>query len=194
LYDGRYEWTTDRGDEGQWSALRKQPVSDGYLGALTPLREIGWPRIGSGGHVIEDSYAKEKGLICIESLEQGRASNGVVPPMRLLYYLDPGRDYLCQRHVIERRLDADWQQDKDWLADVDPNKVSDGSIRVEEITEAFQAPNGHWYPTVIVEQSTGIRKDYAQAPLRRSATRRIYLDLSPEFPEGIFDIDKLPGQ
>jgi hypothetical protein len=96
--------------------------------------------------------------------------------------------------VTEWRPDADWQQDREWLAGVDPNKVRNGSITVEEIIEAIEAPNGHWYPVVIVEQSTGDQKNYREAALKTSATKRVYLDLSPEFPEGIFDIDKLPGR
>ena len=83
---------------------------------------------------------------------------------------------------------------ENWLAGIDPNKMRNGSITVQEITEAYQAPNGHWYPVVIVEQSTGIREDYKQTSLRTDTTKRVYLNLAPEFPEGIFDIDKLPGQ
>jgi hypothetical protein len=72
--------------------------------------------------------------------------------------------------------------------------MRDGSITIKEITEAFQAPNGHWYPQSIIERQTGIRKHYRQAPLRTDTIKRVSLQLSPEFPEGIFDIDKLPGQ
>jgi len=158
------------------------------------LKQECWPSIGAKGKVIQDDYARENNLICIERLQQGSVYNGIVSlPGRFLYYLDPEKDYICRRKVTEWRPNAPWQEDKDWLADVEPEKIRDGSISDMEITEFIEAPNGHWYPKVIVIKQTGIRKDYKDSPLKVSTIKTVYLRIDPEFPEGIFDVDRLPG-
>ncbi|MEN6334177.1 MAG: hypothetical protein ABFE01_07930 [Phycisphaerales bacterium] len=195
LYDGECYGSTIRSGVNGWrERVRLRTSAD--PSPLESLADLAWPRIASTARIIEDDYARRNGLTCIESLSQGRMTRDGWPslPARFLYYLDPAWDYMCRRQVTERRPDADWQQDKEWLAGVDPNKTRDGSVAVQEITEAFEAPNGRWYPVVIVEQSTGDRKDYREAPLATGTTKRIYLDLAPKFPAGVFDIDKLPGQ
>jgi hypothetical protein len=196
LYDGEYYCSTGRYEQDGWEKSRRRYEPDGSSGPLSSLGHLAWPDIVSTARIIDDDYAREKGLICIESLSQGRVIPDGHPslPGRFLYYLDPAWDYLCRRQVTEWRPDADWQEDKNWLAGVDPNKARDGSITVQEITEASEAPNGRWYPVVIVEQSTRDRRDYREAPLTTGTTKRIYLDLAPEFPEGIFDTNKLPSQ
>jgi hypothetical protein len=194
LYDGRYDCSTDRDDDGPWSKLKKDPSTDDG-GPLTALGDLAWPHIGSQAQIVVDDYSREHNLVCIETLSQGQVMDGWVSlPGRFLHYLDPQRDYICCRRVLEWCPDAPWQKDKNWLAGVDPGKVRDGSISVHEITEAFQAADGRWYPRTIAERSTGIRKDYKEAALRTGAIKHIYLTLSPEFDEGTFDVGSLPGQ
>jgi|GEM_PF-1217118 hypothetical protein len=194
LYDGQYDSSVTR-ENDNWGPPSKHYHPEGSIAPEIALGNLAWPEISPPARVIEDDYATEHGLICFECLQQGHLYNGKVSlPGRLLYYLDPAWDYMCRRKVTEWRPDAPWQKDENWLNGVDPTQVPNGSIAVTDITEAFQAPNGHWYPKSIVERQTGIRKDYRQAPLRTDTIRRVHLDLSPEFPEGIFDIDKLPGQ
>ncbi len=194
LYDGEYYGFAHRDPQGGWGTPASRYDPD-YSGLQNTLGDLAWPEISSDARMIQDEYATEHKLICFERRQQGRLYNGTVSlPGRFLYYLDPACDYLCRRQVIEWRPDADWQTDKDWLEGTDPNEARNGSIIMEEITEAFQAPNGHWYPKSIVERQTGIRKDYRQAPIKDNWSKRVYLNLAPEFPEGIFDIDKLPGQ
>lgn len=83
---------------------------------------------------------------------------------------------------------------KNWPEGIEPEKISDGSIVVEEITDVIQAPNGYWYPKTIEVKQTSIRKDYKEVPLRITSTKRVYIQTNPEFPNGIFDINTLPGQ
>jgi len=65
-----------------------------------------------------------------------------------------------------------------------------------EVTEVFQAPNGHWYPRVIIEKSryADSGEDYRNLPMKVTDVKIIHLDVSPTFPEGIFDRNRLPGQ
>lgn len=152
------------------------------------LEDIGWPIIGKTGHIIEDNYAKENNFIFIERLQQGSIHSGnVTLPGRFLFYLDPQKDYICRRKVTEWRPDARWQEDKNWLEGVKPEKIRDGSITVADITDVIQAPNGYWYPNVIVVKQSGIRKDYKEASLKVSSIKRVYVRTDPEFPDGIFD-------
>jgi len=189
LYDGEYKYSVSRGNSGIWDKVKKSSFSSI---PWINLQELAWPNIDeTEGHIIEDDYARENNLICIERSWQGRISDGKVSlPGRCHYYLDPQKDFICRRKVTERRPDAQWQKDKDWLKDVEPEKIKDRSIYAEEITEVIQAPNGCWYPRMIVE---GIRKDYQDVPLKGSPTKTVYIRTNPEFPEDIFNADKLSG-
>ena len=192
LFDGEQYLSTKRDKEGSWSKPRKATkklMPEDYLQCL------GWPFIGKTGRIIEDEYAKENNLICIERLQQGSLHSGIVsPPGRFVSYLDPQKDYICRRKITEWRPGAEWQEDKNWLDGVEPDKIRNGSITVHDTTEVIQAPNGHWYPKVIVEKQSGIRKDYKEAELKVRTVKRIYLRTDPEFPEYIFNADKFPGQ
>ena len=118
----------------------------------------------------------------------------VSPPGRFVSYLDPQKDYICRRKITEWRPGAEWQEDKNWLDGVESDKIRNGSITVHDTTEVIQAPNGHWYPKVIVIKQSGIRKDYKDAELEVLTVKKIYLRTDPEFPQDIFNADKFPGQ
>ena len=195
LYDGEYNCSINNYDKGNWGELRKHYSPNFGSMPNTGLEDITWPSVGHKGNIIEDDYARENNLICIERLQQGSIYSGRVNlPGRFLYYLDPQKDYICRRHVTEWRPNAPWQEDKGWLTDIEPEKIRDGSIIDMEITEFIEAPNGYWYPRIIVEKQTGIRKDYKDSPLKVNTIETVYLRTDPEFPEGIFDVDKLPGR
>jgi len=194
LYDGQRNFSTSRDDRWRWGKLSKGASNRNHMPS-DYLEWLGWPQIIATGHITEDDYAKENSLICVERLQQGSIYSGNVSlPGRFLYYLDPQKDFMCRRKVTEWRPGAEWQKDKSWLEGVDPQKVRDGSITVEDITEVIQATNGHWYPKVIVVKQSGIRKDYQDAPLQVTNTKTVYVQVEPEFPDGVFDPEKLPGR
>jgi hypothetical protein len=197
LYDGQYYNDIERDGEGRWGKLnRAYSPNDEEISLSQTVAFQAWPTIPSTARIIEDDYARQNGFLCVENLTQGIVlpGGGVGQPGRFLYYLDPAQDYLCRRQVMEWRPNAEWQLDKTWLKNVDPKKVRGGGMVMWEITEVFQAPNGHWYPRVIVHKQTDAREDYRSAPLKVCDVETIYLDLSPTFPEGIFDPKKLPGR
>ena len=198
LYDGQYDGSVHRDGESGWSKLNKMYLPGYEVDPTMSVASQAWPVIGPTARVIEDDYARQNGRVCIEYLSQGLVmpDGWASPPGRFLYYLDPSRDYLCRRQVTERRRDASWQKDKNWLAGVDPKKVIEDSTRVVDITEAAQAPNGHWYPQTIVESYSGQGKDPRgqSVPIKHTVTKKVYVQVSPKFPDGVFDVDKLPGQ
>lgn len=200
VYDGQYGRNAVRKalgkDAGKWKYYKKH-YSPGDPGMpVGSLGRLGWPHIGKSGRIIEDDYATKTDLICIEQLRQGSVDAGSVTllPTRYLFYLDAHKDYICVRKVTEQCPDAEWQKDKNWLNGVEPEKIRDGSIVVEDITEVIQTADGHWYPKVIVVKQSGIRKDYKEAPLKVTKTKRVYIRTNPEFPKGIFNVEELPGQ
>lgn len=192
LYDGEYNISTSR-DGDSWEKIRKSYSPNFESIPSIRLEDIAWPIIGKTGRIIEDDYARENNFICIERLQRGSIYRGNVNlPGRFLYYLDPQKDYICRRKVTEWRPDAEWQENKNWLEGVNIEKVRDGSIIVKDIIELTQAENGLWYPKVIEEKQTGIRKDYKNVPLKISTIKKVYIQTHPEFTEGIFDHEMLP--
>ena len=193
LYDGDYDTSTRR-NNGQWSNLRKHYSPDGEMLPNIALEDIAWPTTyGKTGKIIEDDFSKEHHYICVERLQQGSILHDghVSPPGRCLYYLDPAKNYMCIRYVIEWNPGAEWQEDKHWLDSIAREKIGDGSITVTDITETVQAENGIWYPKLITEQQTGVCKDYKDKPLKQTYFKKVYIQTNPEFPEGLFDLGVL---
>jgi len=182
LYDNEYHYTVTR-DLKTKKWISKPPVHDperNYL--LYGLGSWGWPQynlsLGVPGEppitVLDDEYSKRNKLICLQRLWQGKVHKGSAAlPCKSLWYLNPQRDYICQRFEEHYLRNAPWQKDKSWLEGVDPDRVSVEKTRIREVTEFGQTDAGQWYP-------------------KRIGSNPIFLDTDPEFPEGIFDPETLP--
>ncbi len=184
LYDNEYRYMVTRDlKTKRWSS--KPPQHDperNYL--LSGLGTWGWPlsnlRLGVPGEppitVLDDEYSKQNKLICLQRLWQGQVrKDSATLPCKRLWYLNPQRDYICQRFEEHYLRNAPWQRDKSWLEGVDPDRVSVEKTRIREVTEFGQTDAGQWYA-------------------KRIGTNNavIFLDTDPEFPEGIFDPETLP--
>jgi hypothetical protein len=143
LLDRNHYYDCRRDEEGAWSRTERTFEDQGGTNYdswnICPVAELGWPEIRDEADIIQDDYARENHLIRVE------AQRGV-------FWLNPQRDYLCQRRV-----------------------TTDG--RMEEITEFGQTDDGHWYPKRID---------------RSGLNHTIWLETKAEFPEGIFDPNRLP--
>jgi hypothetical protein len=192
IYDGTIDYF--------YSPTGKVYRVDGHNTSHRTLNDYGWPDVsvcmsgaGKESHIIETDYSKEGGLICIEVLAQGRILDGgdIVLPNRSLYYLAPGKDYMCVRYEYYYIRDASWQKDKTWLANIDSNKIpSDPYVfEIDEVMEFAQTDNGGWYPKKI-------KKIYCDTlhtgGKERISYQDIYLNTNPTFPEGIFDVAGVP--
>jgi hypothetical protein len=193
--DGRYTRRADRRKSGDWGVQTKGLAGRPVLLPIGSLGMLGWPQIEANGTIIEDDYSKVNNLICIERLRQGLINpvGAVSLPEKRIFYIDPQKDYICVRKVVEQRPDAEWQKDKNWLDGVKPEKISDGMIGVEDITELNRAPNGHWYPKVIVVKQADF-KDHGDLSWKVESTKTIYVDTNPQFPEYVFNLESLPGE
>jgi len=181
IYDGNCYYSCRREYDGAWKTTkqiiegRKWTVRDFWN--LCSIADMGWPEIRGYADVLQDDYARQNNLICVEELLKGWRREGIVLPRRKRYYLNPQRDYICQRLEIERVYPAPWHEDNSWLEGVDAAMIPKQSSSTVEVTEFAQFQTGHWYPKKIKE--TGI-------------TKTVYLETEPVFPEGIFDPNNLP--
>ncbi len=89
MHKGQYH-SHSRRVEGTWET-EKNKIKHRQLTALDfwhicPITRLGWPDIRGYGNVIQNDYARENKLICVEA--QGKK-----------FYLNPNRDYICHKKV-----------------------------------------------------------------------------------------------
>ena len=108
LYDGNYLCSFARGVEESWQVEEKVRVkAERMTGWGSDIRDLGWPDIRGAADVVQDDYARENNLIRVEVQERQ-------------FYLDPSRDYICQRQEINGEI--------------------------TEVTEFAETEAGRWYP------------------------------------------------
>lgn len=195
LYDGKFQYNVSR-ENNKWVAQPRKYIPWGDSRADNDLADIGWgvnflsPRQSTSPFtVIENSYSKKHNLICLESKCQCTTTDTgwAILPQRIVCFLNPQRDFICQRFEKHEVLDAPWQKDKSWLQTVDPNKISAEEIVIREVTEFGQTNKGQWYPKVIEKEHKRGAND------RRKVSRQmVFLKTDVEFPDGIFDPKNLP--
>jgi len=145
---------------------------------------------------VTDPYAKANNLICIERLERGYVhgpTGEVTLPRRTLYYLDPGKAYLCTRLVYIYKRNAEWHDDPNWLKEASRAPRS-SHYRLWQVLEYGRTLSGMWY---VKEQAydsgtfsdeSGFRVDHPEDLTIKNPTRTtVYLEEVPEFPDGLFD-------
>ncbi len=183
IYDGNYYYNSCREDDGVWKTTKQiiegRKLTANEFWSMCPIANMGWPEIRGYADVLQDDYARQNDLICIEELLKGWRREWIMLPRRKRYYLNPQRDYICQRLEIERVYPAPWQKDYSWLEGVDPATIPKQSSSTVEVTEFAQFQTGHWYPKKIKETSI---------------TKTVYLETNPVFPEWIFDPNNLPDK
>jgi hypothetical protein len=199
LYDGKFQYQLKK-DNGKWVAEPKRYMPMGDFRADNDLADFGWGvhflspfRGGSPFTIVEDEYSKKLNLICLESIAQGRTikdnnqKTWAISPKMVRCYLNPERDYICQRLEQHELFEAPWQEDKSWLESVEQNNIRKqwASNSIREVVEFGQTENGRWYPKVIKTWNP-INTD------EKSRLKRILLRTNPKFPEGIFLTKSLP--
>ena len=137
------------------------------------LEQICWPRIVVPSPIYFPTKWKNEvvtgsngeSLIMIERTMKVR-DRGKEAVQR--WYLDPARDHICVRNEV----------------------VSKTYEECFEILECAQASNGHYYPKVIRKKKTKING--SERIITEELTRHIYIQIDPEYPEGLFDPKNLP--
>ncbi len=191
LYDGLWQYVLNA-QVDRLIAREKQRRSTGDLYSDDDINDFAWRRLGwleEPEHMCEDAYAQENGLIAMELTAQALGSQ---LPKRLVLYVDPEKDYVCDRYIEQQLLDAPWQQDKTWLEGVGNKRSLTEEVRDTRVAEYGRTESGQWYPKVIRE--TGYRQEYGQTKTDIDRVIRIHLVAEhPQFPDGIFDPNRLPN-
>jgi hypothetical protein len=128
---------------------------------------LGWPYLDitvsarRTTALVQDEYSVKNSLVCIRIDKKGNM------PEEELYYLDPTREYLCQRY--ERHFK---------------------SLLIVDATDIRRTPSGYWYPRT--KQYHVYPLGSPDKPAIGNFTETIYLDLDTQIPESTFDPRHLP--
>ncbi len=195
--DGKSYWAY-RSKNQPWK-ISEQPSSGPNRLANDDLAGLGWPiysNMQNEGVIIENDYSLEHNLICIELTEQARVTQqSVHTPSKRLCYLNPKRDYICERIEYYSIQNASWQKDRSWLEGVDPDELHRDTRNITEVTEYQQTEGGKWYPWKIEFIISSYDSDInAFDPYTLHNLKTVYLNTDPNFPEGIFDPNNLPKE
>ena len=156
IFDGKYQYHLAEYDKWKYSKTAKElydPMID-----KGKLEERTWPDINIKAEIAEDDYAKEHNLLCIRYEQKTPWQDGIDV---FTYYLNPEKDYLCHKDVIE------------WAG---------SHTQVHEVEE-YQQVNGLWYPRKIRFGSSN-KKD---EELKFDSRSILFIDESPEFDDEMFD-------
>lgn len=209
LYDGQYvhrlsyEYDHQKGlTQGTWKTIEKEYRLE-KPNLAKDLTWLGWPNHILGNHphevsrrIIEDDYSRENKLICVQVLRKGyKHSNspGVSLPGEWLFYLNPEKNYICQKRLFKYTRDATWQTDPDWLDGVDPDKIEKDHYSLTQVLEYGRTESGAWYAKKLRNIYGSGLFENSENQQKQGRVDTIYLKEAPEFPEGIFDADTLPG-
>jgi hypothetical protein len=126
-------------------AALKHETRENMFGYLTPER---------AGQIIENEYAQQHGLICLEQFRQGKmwSDSTFSLPSKLLYFFDPEKDYLWVRREQYVVPKASWQINKNWFPK-DQRKLKPQHT-IYDILEFDRGADGVWFP-VKVKESRG---------------------------------------
>jgi hypothetical protein len=207
MYDGQYRYSQQRSSSNKtWSYYKKVYVpGDGYrlpMGDLIfwrdTLSELGWPNsLLHGVHgrgktsIVENDYSKNNNLICVEVLydEYLRDNKVIEPAKKRLYYLNPQRDYICERQEIHPQPGIT-RNLENWIDKVGAMSAFDGRFSVGEVVEYGQSDLHQWFPMRILMRFRWENPDQTIEERKKMIT--VYLNTNPEFPDGIFDPNNLP--
>lgn len=126
--------------------------------------------------IVEDEYSRENNLICIQLLRDGYKRPPMVSrlPFKGLFYINPNRDYICEKSEILALRDAPWQGGAPWMEENTEQECSS----VSEVVQYGRTASGQWYPKVKKAQTTVWNEDGTAEEYNYRTT--IYLDTEAE--------------
>ena len=193
LYDGRYKQNISFYG-GAWHVEDKVELAPSYGFSGEGLHYLGWPK--TGGRLIENAYAAQRQLFCIETSSRANVQQGKLmePAQRTLHYLDPSRDYMCmRREVYQYRVPPDQLHSMVTEIEFNPYNTPSEPTSVWEVIEYGRLETGQSYPVALREESVSWNNNKGQRGLGQKTTlTRVYIETHPEFAEGAFDLNH-PG-
>ncbi len=156
IFDGKSKWYFARhnGQNHYWK-VPEVYYDIPYYGIL---ENHSWPDIDYRAEIVKDVYSKEHGFVCVKYTQKiiGQENDDI-----FWFYLNPEKDYLCHKEVIE------------W---------GGGSTQVSQI-EKYQQVNGLWYP-LKVKHGSKMSGDKELDFHERSV---FFIDETPQFGDEVFD-------
>jgi len=143
--------------------------------ALPLLRH--WLSKATSVTIIEDDYSQEYSLTCTQLLGTPD-KRGSLNPLKCLIHFDPLKDYHWQRLEI---------QYKDRVEHAGSTRVS-----ISEVKEFSQTEDGWFFPRVVEHWNATEDHDSSEVSTKLSGIKTVYLEMNPDFPEGLFDAANLP--
>jgi len=199
LFDGKqvYELRRRQDMKGQWTTKRKFRAMVSPFAGYGPV-PLSWPKPAMDVKrmaLIEDDYAKEKGLICIQTLSDGKMGRKkiIALPRKCLFYINPAKDFICEKAIYIDQRNAPWQSDASWLDGISPSKINkEDWTLIREVVAYRKTSSGRWLPKKI--QNRQIRPKMSKEEIRRNKGRMytIYFKENQPFPQDVFNPEQLP--
>ena len=199
LNDGSTVYCVNRDYAGRWTSKEESTSRYGVGLVVAGLIHRGWPKIDVGKPV-DNNYAIENGLLCIETMREPSFADTKLAESgeKTLYYLDPEHDYICVRMESFRHpVPPPWGNAKVSAMDFepyDPYDIPSEPYLITEVVEFGQTQTGHWYPsqTITTNKQSWTDRGSGWEIREKTFDVRLYIDVNPHFPEGVFDPEKLP--
>jgi hypothetical protein len=202
LYDGKFLYQCRQDNQNKWSQLPRVYSTKNNFRADDDIADFGWdiyllslpndPQ-NTPLKIVENDYSIQHNLICLETTTQGQTiidsveKVWAVAPSRKRYYLNPQKDYACQRFEQEERFDATWQKDESWYIRAKEQEINENPCVniIRDISDWGKTDSGQWYPKEI-------RTWNPVSPEQSLRIKKIYLETIPVFPENVFNPKALP--
>jgi hypothetical protein len=194
VYDGKYGCFTQKNEGSSWKGIKKQRWTHTY-GPDIDLAALGWPAFNATNmNEIEDEYASGHGYICFESINKAQVRDGklIFPAERTLYYIDPNHDYMRVCEEMYWNNSYREHEPKIETLNFDPNVIPEKSSTIRAVTEFGQMADGKWYPKRIESRMPKWDSSGKEIETSPYESTDIYLETEPNYPNDIFDCDKLP--
>jgi hypothetical protein len=167
----------------------KTKVVEGADEVQSEIQREGWDSTVIGGDphiteivIVEDDHSRENDLICIQLLRDGYKRPGMVAklPFKGLFYINPERDYICEKYQIFALRDPTWEGAVAWVEGDAEQQCSS----VSEVVRYGRTTSGKWYPKAKKAQTTILNEDGTTEEYGYNIA--IYLDTEPESIEDAF--------
>ncbi len=193
IYDGllAHKLVEDEGELVLRTPLRR-PEGDEY--GDDDIDDFGWRvlwMMGEPERMYEDDFSKENDLLGMEVTSQSQF--GQLPERKVLY-IDSAKDYCFRRYIEEKRADAPWQKDENWLESVEDKWNIVETTNITDVTEYAQTSDGQWYPkTMHLKMTTRFPfRENSDKTYEENRIIRIYLlEENPNLPDKLFDTEQL---
>ena len=163
------------------------------------VEQLTWAgRISDDERMLPPKESESSSLLGVGSQRQGRVRRGEIIgfPLKIERFWNPDRDYALQLREDMRDAHAPWQEDKDWMAEADPELLrkrwQSNAPKMREywqthttrVTEHGTTSAGRWYAKRIEKETISNMQD-----LPRTDVIVVHLDTERDIPDEVLDPD-----